>query len=459
MKLQNISVKECVDSETNVKGRSEGKSFDELTASIKEKGVLQPILVRKTGDFYEVIAGNRRLSAAVKAGLETIPAQIVEMNDLEAREAQIIENLQRADIHPLDEGEQYRQLIEEGKYEIASVAAKVAKNESYVKQRLFLTNLVEKAAGAYRTGKILDGHAVLIAKLSTGDQEKVLKEVNSRYNQMTVKDLKEWIEENIYSQLDNQPWLKSKELMEAVGKCNDACGIISTVQSLFGQVKEGACTSLKCWKQKMDRYVDHLAKTEKRTKVSSEYGQAPKGIKGRGEYTVVAKKGKDRCESAHGAVVAVGAEIGQTFDICSNPKCEVHHGQSGEYRRSPEEEAKAKAERKAEKEKAVKAKEDREKKLAEALKKIKWPMSKKHLEALLALSMDQASSLIWSKVAKRHELEVKKTKTEWGSTNFNYEGAVKKFAEGLDETGKARLAFELLIDTGYDTLRAGIGKI
>ena len=86
-------------------------------------------------------------------------------------------------------------------------------------------------------------------------------------------------------------------------------------------------------------------------------------------------------------------------------------------------------------------------------------MSNKHLEALLALSMDQASSLLWGKVAKRHELEAKKEKTEWGSLIYNYQGAVKKFSEGLDENGKIRLAFELLIDTGYDSLRDGIGKI
>src|ERR1039457_5106951 len=115
MNLQNLKVAECHESATNPRGKDfEGKQFDELVASIKEKGVLVPVLARKTSSsarsaVCEVIAGNRRLRAAVKAGLKEIPAQVVEMMDDEAREAQIVENLQREDVHPLEEGEAYRQ--------------------------------------------------------------------------------------------------------------------------------------------------------------------------------------------------------------------------------------------------------------------------------------------------------------------------------------------------------------
>jgi ParB-like chromosome segregation protein Spo0J len=115
--------------------------------------------------------------------------------------------------HPLDEGEAYRRLIEESKYDYASVAAKVGKSESYVKQRLFLTNLEARPASAYRSGKILDGHAALIAKLSAGDQLLALKATTERYSLLTVKELKEWIESHIYSPLDEQPWLKDSEAM------------------------------------------------------------------------------------------------------------------------------------------------------------------------------------------------------------------------------------------------------
>jgi hypothetical protein len=78
----------------------------------------------------------------------------------------------------------------------------------------------------------------------------------------------------------------------------------------------------------MRAHVDWMAKEKKLTKVSSEYGQPSKGVRGRSEYIVVAKKGKDRCESMHGAIVAEGADVGKTFDICSINDCKKHRGLS-----------------------------------------------------------------------------------------------------------------------------------
>lgn len=461
MKLTNIKIADTKKSATNVKGRTEGKAFDELVLSVKEKGVLVPILVRtiagkdKIGQ-YEVIAGNRRLAAAKEAGLETIPAQLVEMTDIEAREAQIVENLQRQDIHPLDEGELYRKLIEESKYDTASVAAKVGKAESYVKQRLHLTNLEQKPADQYRAGKILDGHAVLIARLSADDQAKALKYASDRYDLPSVKDLKEWIERNIYSQLDNQPWLKDKEAMKAVGPCKE-CD--PKRASLFGEIKEGACTSLKCWARKMDAFVEWRVKEGKLIRVSNEYGQTPKGTVGKGDFVMVAKSGKDRCDSARGAIVVIGSDAGTEFDICTNPKCQKHRGMKSQYGLTPKEQAERKEERKKEIAESNKAKEERKIKLEKALAKIKWPMTEKHLDALLELALEQAGSNLYRSVAKRHELTVPKEKNTWGSTSWNYDGAVKEMAKGLDNSGKIRLIFELLIDTGYDSLRDGIEKI
>lgn len=462
MKLINIKVADCRQSATNVKGRDKGKAFDDLVASIKEKGVLVPVLARslnvlgKNGEHkYEVIAGNRRLAAAEKAGIKEIPAQLVEMTDVEAREAQIVENLQREDIHPIDEGELYRKLIEESKYETPAVAAKVGKAESYVKHRLFLTNLTEKSRAAFREQKINDGHAVLIAKLAPADQEKAMEAAVDRWRgTVTVKELKKWIEENIYSVIDRQPWLGNPELEKVVGECVE-CD--PNTMSLFGPVKTGACTSLKCWTRKMGRYIDHMAKTEKRTKVSSEYGEAIKGVKNRGEYVIVGKK--DRCESVHGAIVAQGSDIGTTLDICSNKECKIHYNQTSDYRLSPAEAKKRKEQRKKELEKAKKAKADRAKKLMDALVKIKWPMSEKNLDALLALALEMAGSNLMRSVSKRHELEPKKLKNTWGSTSIDYAGAVKEMAKGLESKGKIQLVFELMIDTGYESLRVGIGKI
>src|SRR5262245_34603566 len=114
MKVQNIKVADAKPSATNPRGVKfeNDPSFKDLVASVKEKGILVPVIVRPVGKGYEVIAGARRLAAAKEAGLDTIPADVREMDDDEAREVQIIENLQRTDIHPLDEGEAFRQLME-----------------------------------------------------------------------------------------------------------------------------------------------------------------------------------------------------------------------------------------------------------------------------------------------------------------------------------------------------------
>lgn len=461
MILQNIKISEAVLSKTNVQGRNEGKAFDDLVASVKEKGVLVPVLARNIGGKWEVIAGNRRLAAAKKAGLEEIPAQIVEMTDIEAREAQIVENLQRADIHPIDEGELYRKLIEESKYEISAVAAKVGKSEVYVRQRLFLTNLGESAAAEYRKGNINDGHAVLIAKLSPSDQMKAMKEAveDSFGDHVTVKELKVWIQDNIYTELENQPWVGNEEAMKAVGPCNEACGIISSVESLFGPVKEGVCTSLKCWRNKMANFIAWKAKEGNLSKVSNEYGKAGSGVCSRSEYVIVAKRGKDRCKSVQQAIIAEGSELGKVIDICVDPHCQTHRGMKSQYGMTPKEQEARRAERKKEKEKAVKEKEAREKKLSEALAKLKWPMSEKHLDALLELSFEISGSNTARSVAKRHELEVVKEKSEWGSEHYDHIGAIRKSAKSMTKTEKVRLVFELLVDSGYESLRSGISKI
>lgn len=463
MKLQSIKVSEAKRSSTNPRNDKDfsSKEFKELVESIKVKGVLVPVLVRaltgadKVGK-WEVIAGNRRLVAAKEAGLDEIPAHVVEMTDVEAMEAQIVENLQRVDIHPLEEGQGYRKLIEESKYEISGIAAKVGKSETYVRQRLYLTNLEAKPAEAYRSGKMNDGHAVLIAQLSPSDQMAAFKAATDNgYNDgspISIKELKEWINEHIYSPLEFQPWVKDKV---DVGKCVECK---PDRMSLFGEVKEGMCTDLKCWFRKMQSYIDHRVKTEQRTRVSSQYGQVPKGVKGRGEYVIVASKGK-RCKSVHGAISVLGAEIGQVFDICSDVNCQVHRGSVSNYTLTPAEQAKRKAERKAEILKAKKNKEATQKRLKDALAKVKWPVTDKMLEALLSLSVENAGSNVMRSVAKRHELEMKKTKTAWGGEYYDYASAVKKFIIPMDKTDKLKMVFELLIDTGYDSLRAGVGKL
>ena len=456
--LTTLKVSEVKQSETNTKNRTIGIAFDELVASIKEKGVLQPILARKLKGkdkigSWEVIAGNRRLAAAKEAGLEEIPAQVVEMTDDEAREAQIIENLQRADVHPIDEGETYRDLIETKRYELETISAKVGKTVDYIRSRLVLTNLEEKIKSGYRDGKINHGQALLIARIAKKSQDEAYK---MALENVTTKDVKEWIERRIHSSLENQPWLKSPAAAKAVGNCVECSPNTAT---LFGDVKEGECTDLRCWERKMEKYIAWRVKEMKLVQVSSEYYYhgTSKSIVDKNNYERVGSK--EVCDHAEKAIIAHGDGIGKEFMICRTKSCKTHGSHHSSYALTPAEKAKRKEERKKEK-----AKEDalvlaRETRLKKALAKVKWPMTTKHMEAMLTIILSDTGATLFRQVAKRHKLEVKKTKATYGYEYYDYGKAVREMAEKLDNRGKIRLIFELIIDNEYGDLREGINKI
>ena len=116
------------------------ETLQELAASIKEHGVLQPILVRPSGESYEIIAGERRWRASKLAGKETIPAIVERFDDATALEIALIENLQREDLSPLDESTIYKKMTDELGYSIRQLAGKLGKDKGYVENRLRLAN-------------------------------------------------------------------------------------------------------------------------------------------------------------------------------------------------------------------------------------------------------------------------------------------------------------------------------
>jgi len=121
------------------------KSLEELAASFKTQGILAPLLVRELEESkYEVVAGARRLRAAKLAELEKLPVRVVKLTDAEAIEAQCVENLQREDIHPLEEALGFKSLLElaEPVYTIATIASRAGKSEAYVYGRVRLADLI-----------------------------------------------------------------------------------------------------------------------------------------------------------------------------------------------------------------------------------------------------------------------------------------------------------------------------
>lgn len=135
--------------------------LEELTNSIREKGVMSPLLVRPTDDpnIFELIAGERRWRAAQKAGLHEVPVIVREVDDKEALELAIIENVQRADLNPLEEAMGYGQLIEQFDYTQQDLAQVIGKSRSHVANTLRLLKLPEDVRGMVSSGTLTAGHA------------------------------------------------------------------------------------------------------------------------------------------------------------------------------------------------------------------------------------------------------------------------------------------------------------
>ncbi len=143
-------------------------NLDDLTNSIKERGVIQPIIVRESksdNSKFEIIAGERRWLAAKKAGLHDIPVVITEADDLKSLEFAIVENVQRHDLNPLEEAQGYKRLIDEFSYDQEKVSKFIGKSRSYITNSLRLLNLPTEVLDYIEKKKITAGHAKILVGL------------------------------------------------------------------------------------------------------------------------------------------------------------------------------------------------------------------------------------------------------------------------------------------------------
>jgi len=142
------------------------EKIEELTRSIKEKGVIQPLLVRKVGGGYQLVAGERRLRAAKKAGLEKIPVVVREISKTELLEYSLIENLQRENLNPIEEAEAYKKLMKDFDYTQQKVSQVLGKNRATVANQLRLLKLPGVVKKSLAKGEISIGHARGLLSLS-----------------------------------------------------------------------------------------------------------------------------------------------------------------------------------------------------------------------------------------------------------------------------------------------------
>jgi ParB family transcriptional regulator, chromosome partitioning protein len=144
------------------------ENLNDLTNSIKERGILQPIIVRKSNDDrskFEIIAGERRWLAAQKAGLHNVPVVIIEADDLKSLEFAIVENVQRHDLNPLEEAQGYKRLIDDFFYDQEKVSKFIGKSRSHITNSLRLLTLPEEVIKLIETQKLTAGHAKILVGL------------------------------------------------------------------------------------------------------------------------------------------------------------------------------------------------------------------------------------------------------------------------------------------------------
>ena len=163
-----LSISEMIPNKYQPRKIFDENSLNELTKSIEQRGILQPIIVRKSNDDkskFEIIAGERRWLAAQRAGLHNVPVVVTEADDLKSLEFAIVENVQRHDLNPLEEAQGYKRLIDEFSYDQEKVSKFIGKSRSHITNSLRLLILPEEVIKLIETQKLTAGHAKILVGL------------------------------------------------------------------------------------------------------------------------------------------------------------------------------------------------------------------------------------------------------------------------------------------------------
>ena len=175
-----ISISSIIPNKYQPRKNFDKNSLEELTASIRERGIIQPIIVRASedsNDKYELIAGERRWQAAQNAGLHEVPAVILNVDNLKSLEFAIVENVQRKDLNPIEEAEGYQRLINEFNYDQDKVAKFIGKSRAHISNCIRLLSLPAKVIEHIINDKISPGHAKILVGLDNSEllAEKIIK--------------------------------------------------------------------------------------------------------------------------------------------------------------------------------------------------------------------------------------------------------------------------------------------
>lgn len=353
---RDLPLSQLRESPSNPRRRYNQTALEELAASIRSQGVLAPLLVRQLepGQF-EVIAGSRRFRAAQIAELSDVPVRIVEMSDGQVLETQCVENLQREDVHPLEEGNAFTSMLRQ-QYDVAAIAARIGKPPAFVMNRIQLTQLIPSVSDAFLADKLTVGHASLIAKLPAAQQPEAFtasfRNVWMSEGQtamlVPVKELAMWIESNILMELRTAPFdRKDATLLPEAGSCHECPKRTGANALLFPETRRDACLDRQCFQMKINAHIERsVAHYPKLIQLSTSWGSRPGGPIGRNHYVEITlpkagkkpkakpEPGQTKCPHTTQAIVVDGGNRGHFLTICAEPTCAIHHADAMEAKAS-----------------------------------------------------------------------------------------------------------------------------
>lgn len=319
-RLEMVGLDVLVESPHNPRHAFDTAKLQELADSIAKVGILTPLTVRPSpGGRFEIAAGHRRYRAAKLAGLEFVPVFVRDLDDAAFLELLTLENLQRDDLHPLEEADGYQQLMTASGADVATIAAKVGRSVAYVYDRLKLLRLTRAAKARFAAGEFTTGHAVLLARLTPEAQARALEDGMFEHEDInapgldfkhlpqkprSVRELAQWIDDEVrFDPTDVDPVLfpVTAEVLRA--RTAEASTVVHITRE--HQVPEFA-----------------------RDATQRTYGpSAWKRADGQPdvEYFTGRKTKSKRCDHAVLGVVVVGPGRGEAFDVCvAKKQCQVH---------------------------------------------------------------------------------------------------------------------------------------
>ncbi len=252
--VHHIDVSEIIPNPYQPRKVFHNDSLQELAASIQEYGVIQPLIVRNMENGFELVAGERRLRASKLAGLQQVPVIVKEFTDKEVAELAMIENLQREDLHFLEEAEGFQQLITSFEFTQEELARRMGKNQSTIANKLRLLKLIPEVRAVIATEKLTERHARSLLKI---DDARLQMEVLDiiREKALNVRETEELIEEfleDIAKQIEE----KNMPKRNVVKVIRDVRIFINTINNVVGEMKK---TGLKIKiKQEQDEEYIHI---------------------------------------------------------------------------------------------------------------------------------------------------------------------------------------------------------